>query len=55
MTLKNSTIATLDYIAVTKYNVPEYKGFFGSDETVQNLVLQDYESDKWNWRQKAIR
>ena len=54
MNYKNSTIATLDYIAVNKYNVPETEGFFGSNETVQEVILKDYNEDKWEWRQKVL-
>jgi hypothetical protein len=55
MSYKNSTIATLDYIAVIKYGVPEIDGFFGATETVQELILKDYSRDKPAWRQKATK
>jgi hypothetical protein len=54
MNYKNTTLATLDYIAVIKYGMSEEKGFFGSTETVQELILKDYNEDKYAWRNEVL-
>tara|TARA_B100000029_G_C17006672_1_gene753261 strand:- start:234 stop:410 length:177 start_codon:yes stop_codon:yes gene_type:complete len=54
MNYKNTTLATLDYIAVIKYGMSEEKGFFGSTETVQELILKDYSEDKYAWRNEVL-
>ena len=54
MNYKNTTLATLDYIAVIKYGMSEEKGFFGYTETVQELILKDYSEDKYAWRNEVL-
>lgn len=52
--MRNSTIYTLDYIAVIKYNVDELDGFFNAPESIQDLVMQDYTENPTKWRKEAL-
>ena len=54
MTNKNSTIATLDYIAVTQFDVPEHDGFFYAEDHIQDLVLKEFKKRRHYWRVKAL-
>lgn len=46
----NTTIKVLNYIATEKYGA---SNFFNSTDTVQDMILKDYEQDRFAWREEA--
>jgi len=51
--MRNTTIYTLDFIAVVHYNIDELDGFFNAPEDIQALVMRDYTENPTKWRKEA--